>query len=98
MKRILQKGAIGLVLLGTGALVGGAMTSGPIARGQNRTPPPQPAFQSGGQLSVPILREIAATLAQIDARLARLEKAADKLKIAGSASPNRRGLGTVSTD
>ena len=94
MKSVLQKGAIGLVLVGAGALAGGVMTSAPSAHGQNRTPPPQPALQSGGQLSVPILREIAATLGQIDARLARLEKAADKLRIAGPVSSNARRLGS----
>jgi hypothetical protein len=36
-----------------------------------------------GQLSVPLLKEIAATLHQIDARLAKLEIAAQKLQSPG---------------
>ena len=46
-----------------------------------QTAPPQ-AFQTGGQLSVPVLKEIAATLHQIDSRLARLEAVAQKLQTA----------------
>ena len=39
--------------------------------------PEQPQFQSG---SVPVLRDISATLHQIDSRLARLETVAQKLQ------------------
>jgi hypothetical protein len=53
-----------------------------VAQGEIRTTAPPQAFQSGGQLSVPVLREIAATLRQIDSRLARLEAAAQKLQTA----------------
>jgi hypothetical protein len=49
-----------------------------------------PAFQSGGQQSVPILREISSTLRQIDSRLARLELVAQKLQIAAARSTATR--------
>jgi hypothetical protein len=48
--------------------------------GEVRSGPPPTAFQSGSQLSVPILKEIASTLHQMDARLAKLEIAAQKLQ------------------
>jgi hypothetical protein len=79
MKNVLQKGAIGLALVGAGVLAGGTMPSAKIAHGEIRATAPPQAFQSGAQLSVPILREIATTLRQIDGRLAQLEKVADKM-------------------
>jgi hypothetical protein len=50
------------------------------ALGEVRTGPPPTSFQSGSQMSVPILKEIASTLHQMDARLAKLETAAQKLQ------------------
>ena len=60
------------------------------AHGEVRGTPEPPAFQTGGQLSVPILRDIAATLHQIDARLARLETVAQKLQTGCDNVPQRR--------
>jgi hypothetical protein len=76
-----KQGAIGLALVGAGVLAGGTVSSVQIAHGELRhgTPPP-PAFQSGAQLSVPVLREIAATLQQIDARIERLETMAKRMQ------------------
>jgi hypothetical protein len=67
------------LLLAVGMVMGSALHSPNEALGQNRgvTPPPT-AFQSGGQMSVPLLKEIAATLHQIDGRLERLEAVAMK--------------------
>jgi len=80
MRSSLQKGAIGLVLLCAGVLAGSVMPAGRTAHGEVRTGPPPQAFQSGGQISVPLLKEIAATLRQIDSRLARLEAVAAKMQ------------------
>jgi hypothetical protein len=63
-----------------GVFAGGAVTSAKVAHGEIRQTAPPQAFQSGGQLSVPVLKEIAATLRQIDSRLARLESVAQKLQ------------------
>jgi hypothetical protein len=82
MRKVLQKGAIGLALVTGGVLAGGALTSVELAHGEVRTTAPPQAFQSGGQLSVPVLKEISATLRQIDSRLARLESMAQKLQTA----------------
>ena len=71
---------LGGVLLIAGMIVGAAATTSNVAQGEIRTTPPPQAFQSGGQLSVPVLKEIAATLHQIDGRLARLETVAQKLQ------------------
>jgi hypothetical protein len=87
MRSNLQKGAIGLALLCAGFLIGGAIPSARIAHGEVRTGPPPEAFQSGGQLSVPVLKEIAATLRQIDSRLARLETVAQKMQTVRPAGP-----------
>jgi hypothetical protein len=72
----------GLVLLIAGMAAGAAMESPNQARGAFGDPPPPVPFKSGDQLSVPILKDIAATLQKIDARVARLETAAQKLSTA----------------
>lgn len=84
MWSMFEKGAIGLALLGAGMAIGAATPTARTALGEVRTGAPPQAFQSGGQLSVPVLREIAATLHQIDARLAKLESAAQKLQKPGA--------------
>jgi len=66
-------------LLTGGMLLGASLSSPNVAHGEIRPTPQPQAFQSGGQLSVPVLKEIALTLHQIDARLARLETIAAKL-------------------
>ncbi len=68
------------VLLVAGMAAGAAIQSSNTAHGEVRTGPPPTAFQSGSQLSVPILKEIASTLHQMDGRLARLETVAQKLQ------------------
>jgi hypothetical protein len=82
MNGLWQKGAIGIALLVAGVFAGGAVPSAKLAHGEIRQTPPPPSFQTGGQLSVPVLKEIAATLRQIDSRLARLESVAQKLQTA----------------
>jgi hypothetical protein len=75
---------VSFCLLGTGMMLGSALNTSSTAWGEvRRTPPPQ-AFQSGSQQSVPILREIAATLQQMDGRLARLEAMAKEIHGTGS--------------
>jgi hypothetical protein len=71
--------ASGALLMG-GMLAGTAFQSSNQALGEVRTGPPPTAFQSGGQMSVPLLKEIASTLHQMDARLAKLEIAAQKMQ------------------
>lgn len=66
---------VGLVLVCAGALAGSTAFPPMEARGEVRATPPPEAFKTGGQLSLPILRDIAATLHQMDARLSRLEVA-----------------------
>ena len=68
-------------LVVSGIVVGTAIQSSNEALGEVRSGPPPTAFQSGGQLSVPILKEIAATLHQMDARLAKLEITAQKMQL-----------------
>lgn len=81
MKRVsLSRFAMGIVLMTAGMIAGTAVSISNVAQGEIRGTPPPQAFQSGGQLSVPLLKEIAATLHQIDARLARLEAVAQKLQ------------------
>jgi hypothetical protein len=69
----------GLLLIG-GMIAGAVVSPSNEAHGEVRGTPPPQAFQTGGQLSVPVLKEIAATLHQMDARLARLETVAQKLQ------------------
>jgi hypothetical protein len=74
--------ASGALLL-AGICLGVSLQDSNEALGQGRTPPPA-AFQSGGQISVPLLKDISATLHQIDERLARLETVALKANTPGS--------------
>ena len=69
-----------LLLVTAGALMGVSMTATREAHAEIRATPQPQSFQSGGQLSVPVLKEIAATLHQIEARLARLETVAQKMQ------------------
>jgi Skp family chaperone for outer membrane proteins len=71
---------LGLLLLAAGAIAGASMTATREAHAEIRATPQPQAFQTGGQLSVPVLKEIAATLHQMDARLARLEALAQKMQ------------------
>jgi hypothetical protein len=81
MKReMLNRWLASAALLAGGMFLGTAFDSSNQALGEVRSGPPPTAFQSGSQLSVPILKEIAATLHQMDARLAKLEIAAQKLQ------------------
>lgn len=76
----LRQTFIGLLLLAAGAIAGAAMTATREASAEIRATPQPQSFQSGGQQSVPILKEIAATLHQMDSRLARLETLAQKMQ------------------
>jgi hypothetical protein len=68
------------VLLMVGILIGSAASPPSAAWGDVQPPIPAQSFQSGSQISVPILKDIAATLHQMDARLARLEALANQLQ------------------
>jgi hypothetical protein len=73
--------AVGAIALAAaGALVGANLTTTNVAQGEVRGTPEPPAFQAGDQLALPILRDISVTLHQMDARVARLEAAAQKLQ------------------
>ena len=81
MKReMLHRWVASAALLVAGMAAGTALQTSNTALGEVRTGPPPAAFQSGGQMSVPILKEIAATLHQMDGRLERLEMVAKKLQ------------------
>jgi hypothetical protein len=86
MRVNLQKGLIAAVLVASSVLAGAVVSTSNRAQGEVRVTPPPVAFQSGGQLSLPLLKEIASTLQQIDARLARLESIAQKLQASGSSN------------
>jgi hypothetical protein len=66
-------------LVGVGLLAGTAMPPG-AAWGDVKDATPAQSFQTGGQLSVPVLKEIAATLKQMDARLSRMEAIAQQMR------------------
>jgi hypothetical protein len=76
-------------LLGAGMFIGSEVAKPPAAWGEVVTAVPPQHFQSGGQLSLPLLQEIAASLQQIDGRLARMEAIAKQIaaKRASSAKP-----------
>jgi hypothetical protein len=72
------------VLVAAGVIMGANVSTTKEAQAEVTGRPEPPAFQSGGQQSVPILREISGTLRQIDSRLARLETVAQKLQTSAS--------------
>ena len=79
-------------LVSGGALVGASLSPTNEARAEMDVTPAPPAFQAGG---VPILKDIAATLRQMDARLARLELTAQKMQAGGAGrSLSGRNAGT----
>jgi hypothetical protein len=82
-----QKLLIGLALAAGCMLVGAAIPMTNQALGEVRGGAPEPpAFQNG---SVPVLREISATLHQMDGRLARLEVLAQKMNAKTTISAQR---------
>jgi hypothetical protein len=82
-----QKLLIGLALAAGCMLVGAAIPTANQALGEvSRGAPEPPAFQNG---SVPVLREISATLHQMDGRLARLETLAQKMSARSAITAQR---------
>jgi len=66
----------------TGGAIGAANMSLNVAHGEVSATPDPPMFQAGG---VPILKDISATLRQMDSRLARLEITAQKMQATAAA-------------
>lgn len=66
-------------LVGAGMFIGANVTMPTIAWGQIVQTPQQQHMLSGGQMSVPILQDISATLKEIDGRLSRMETLAKQL-------------------
>jgi hypothetical protein len=82
-----QKVLIGLALAAGCMLVGAVIPTTNQALGEVRGGAPDtPSFQAG---SVPVLREISATLHQMDGRLARLESLAQKMSAKAAISAQR---------
>jgi len=76
-----QQAVAALALAAAGVVVGASLATTHQAHGETTPAPLMPSFQAGDQISVPILRDISATLHQMDARLARLETAAQKMQM-----------------
>jgi hypothetical protein len=66
-------------LVGAGMFIGSNVTMPSIAWGQIITTPQPQHMLSGGQMSLPILQDISATLKEIDGRLSRMENLAKQL-------------------
>jgi TolA-binding protein len=77
---------IGLALAAGCMLVGATIPTTNQALGEVSGRPEQPMFTNG---SVPLLREISATLRQMDGRLARLETLAQKIQAKAIVSAQR---------
>ena len=85
----LSRFVFGLVLAAGCISVGAALPTVNQAQGEVRGSAEPQTFQNG---SVPVLREISATLRQMDGRLARLEMLAQKLQTRAAASAQREGV------
>lgn len=66
-------------LVSAGMFLGSNFTMPEIAWGQIVTTPQPQHMLSGGQMSLPILQDISATLKEIDGRLSRMEGLAKQL-------------------
>jgi hypothetical protein len=66
-------------LVAFGMFIGSNFTMPEIAWSQIITTPQQQHMLSGGQMSVPILQDISATLKEIDGRLSRMEGLAKQI-------------------
>ncbi|HEX3598550.1 MAG TPA: hypothetical protein VHU84_00330 [Lacipirellulaceae bacterium] len=83
-KQHVHRALVAIAIGTTGAIFGASVSTTNVAHGEVRGTPEPPAFQTGDQISVPILREISATLRQMDGRLARLETVAQRLQVAAA--------------
>jgi hypothetical protein len=77
----MARAAYAIALAASGVLVGANLSTTNVAQGEVRGTPEPPAFQTGDQLALPILRDMSVTLHQMDGRLARLEAVAQKLQV-----------------
>ena len=68
-----------MALVGGGMFIGSNVTLPSLAWGQIITTPQPQHMLSGGQMSLPILQDISATLKEIDGRLSRMENLAKQL-------------------
>lgn len=75
----MKKGLCAAALVGAGMFIGANVTMPTIAWGQIVTTPQQQHMLSGGQMSVPLLQDISATLKEIDGRLSRMESLAKQM-------------------
>ncbi|HEX5471338.1 MAG TPA: hypothetical protein VFW73_05605 [Lacipirellulaceae bacterium] len=73
---------IGMLLAASCILMVSAMSTAEKAHGEVTAAPQQRSFEPS---TVPVLRDIAATLHQIDTRLARLETTVRKLQVSSAA-------------
>lgn len=78
-RRSLRNFVCAMSLVGAGMFIGSNVTMPTIAWGQIITTPQPQHMLSGGQMSVPILQDISATLKEIDGRLSRMEAVAKQL-------------------
>lgn len=68
-----------MALVAAGMFLGSNVTMPSIAWGQIVTTPQPQHMLSGGQMSLPILQDIASTLKEIDGRLSRMENLARQM-------------------
>ena len=78
-RRSLRNFVCAMSLVGAGMFIGSNVTMPTIAWGQIITTPQPQHMLSGGQMSVPLLQDISATLKDIDGRLSRMETVAKQL-------------------
>jgi hypothetical protein len=84
-----------LALAASCVCLGLVVSSGNPAHGEVRGTPEPPTFQSG---AVPILRDISATLRQIDSRLGRLEVTVQRIQTSAAGSAQRADNGQRATN
>ena len=78
-RRPLRNFVCSMSLVGAGMFIGSNVTMPTIAWGQIITTPQPQHMLSGGQMSLPILQDISATLKEIDGRLSRMEGLAKQI-------------------
>jgi hypothetical protein len=90
-----QQVAIGMVLAMCCMLVGANILTTNQAHGEVRGTAEPPTFQAG---SVPVLKDVASTLHQIDSRLVHLEAIAQKMQAQAAASAQHAASGQAAEE
>lgn len=71
---VMRRWLLPCVVLTVGFVFGSAARQPNVVQADDRRTPSRPAFQSGSERSITVLREIASTLKRMEGRIERIER------------------------